>query len=267
MRLPGFFPVSSPGDPIISQRICVALIPIFVAGMFFSGVAHDLKGSSITHADSVPGIRPMGLFDLQLAAVARQSGVAADATPGSIATNRAWGFSGRMQSSVRWSYKARQRPSRFAWADLIAAEVYLGNLSSSFSHQTGQLWMAYKFEFGLGGRLRISDDQDLGINLVLLKFARDNVSGNISGSGITGRYRYQRAMLEAGLDARQDRALGVAIDLSRHIPLQYVFTGRYLLKSGRNIGVTLETLPGTFYQDSNQYTKTWSWKVFYGIYF
>ncbi len=155
----------------------------------------------------------------------------------------------------------------FTWGDIIAAEIFTGTLSTKLQHESGNLWVAYQFDFGLGGRLTINDHSEAGLNLILLKFSRDNVSGNISGSGIVGRYRYKRLLAEGGLIARHDRALGVIIDLRDRIAMQGTWTLRYLMKRGKNIGVTAESLPGIFHQDTFQYTRIWSVKIFYGIYF
>jgi hypothetical protein len=231
--------------------------------------AKDLPGDSTRKMnlnDSTSRIQPMGLFDLNAGANFRSAHMSNDISPGNSFINQASGFSGRMQSSIRWSYRAI-RPRKFMWGDILSGEVYIGKLSSSMPHQSGDVWVAYKFELGIGGRLTISKNSDVGLNLILLKFARDNVSGNFSGSGITGRYRYKRAMIEAGAEARQDRALGVLIDIQKKDPLQLTFTGRWLLKGRRNIGVNLETLPAMFSENGVDYSKTWSLRIFYGIYF
>jgi hypothetical protein len=247
----------------------IASIPVLKRSMLgmFLVLVYGVEARDLTRDDSLSRIKPMGLFDLNGGADFRSARVRNDIPFANEFTNLASGFSGRMQSSVRWSYRALTPGRKFEWGDILAGEVYIGKLSSVSPHQTGNLWLAYKFEFGLGGRLRINDHSEAGVNLILLKFSRDNVSGNFSGSGITGRYRYKRAMIEAGAEARQDRVLGVLIDIQKKIPLQYAFTGRYLLKRGRNIGLHLELLPATFAQDGMAYSKTWSLSLFYGIYF
>lgn len=211
---------------------------------------------------------PMGFFELNFGTTYRSAGMAGESQPSVIQTNYATGFSGRMQSSVLWNYRhTQQTKHRFTWGDIIAAEIFTGTLSTKLQHESGNLWVAYQFDFGLGGRLTINDHSEAGLNLILLKFSRDNVSGNISGSGIVGRYRYKRLLAEGGLIARHDRALGVIIDLRDRIAMQGTWTLRYLMKRGKNIGVTAESLPGIFHQDTFQYTRIWSVKIFYGIYF
>jgi hypothetical protein len=221
------------------------------------------KGDSLSYL-----FKPMGLFDLMAGTDFRTAGRANENLPSSIQTNYAAGFSARMQSSVLWSYRSTQKKrKRFTWGDILAGEVFAGKLSTTLQHESGNVWTAYQFEFGFGGRLTINEQSELGLNLILLKFSRDNVSGNISGSGILGRYRYKRIMLDAGAEARQERAFGVVIDVRDKIPLQGLWSVRYLMPSGRNLGIKAETLSGIYHQDGYQYSKMWSVKIFYGIYF
>jgi hypothetical protein len=221
------------------------------------------KGDSIS-----PLVKPMGLFDLMAGADFRSAGRANENLPFSIQTNYATGFSAHLQSSILWSYRSLQNKNkRFVWGDILAGEVFAGKLSTTLPHESGSVWTAYQFEFGFGGRLTINEQSELGLNLILLKFSRDNVSGNISGSGILGRYRYKRIMLEAGTEARQERAFGVVIDVRDKIPLQGLWSVRYLMPSGKNLGIRAETLSGIYHQDGYQYSKVWSVKIFYGIYF
>jgi hypothetical protein len=216
--------------------------------------------------DSLTPFRPMGLSDFTLGVNERMAHVQ-DSVPGNKFVNSAFGVSARMQSSILWSYKSPDNTRRFMWGDILAAEVFAGQLTTGFSHQTKGIWVAYSFEFGFGGRFKINNNSEAGLNVILLKFSKDNVSGNVSGSGITARYRVRRILAEAGAEARHDRVLGIATDLSRKIPLQTNLTARYLLKKGRNIGINLSTLQSNYLQDGISYSRTWSLKIFYGIYF
>jgi hypothetical protein len=230
-----------------------------------AGFSTDSTGRKVQQ-DSMSFHRlPMGLFDLNLGLNYRSALVLGAQNAESL--HRAAGVSGRMQTSILWSLRGSERTHRFTWGDIIGAELFAGTLSTTFSHQTGKLWVAYKFEFGVGGTLRLSDQSEAGLNLIILKFSRDNVSGNISGSGITGRYRYKAIMIEAGAEARHERVAGIFTSLHKNIPLQLNLTGRILMKGGKNAGLTCESLQGVYHQDDFQYSRIWSLKIFYGIYF
>jgi hypothetical protein len=150
---------------------------------------------------------------------------------------------------------------------VLSAELFAGTLSTAMPHESGNSWVAYRFDFGFSGRLTLGAKTEIGLNLILLTFSRDNISGNISGSGISGRLRHHRILGEAGLLARHDRAAGVFTDLRGNIPMQGTFAVRYLFPKGRNVGISSDVLFGTFHQDAYRYPQIWSLKLVYGIYF
>jgi hypothetical protein len=238
-----------------------------MAGIATGTMGKASEDSTILRDAGVPldSIRPLGLFDLQAGATWRSTQMKSTIPGDGWRVNRAGGISVRMQSSILWSVRARNKA--FTWGDILGAELFAGTLSTHLPHESGNAWIAYQFDFGFGGRLRLGRNSEAGVNVLLLKFSRDNVTGNISGSGVTGRYRYKRLLAEAGLVARHERALGVLTDIRDKISVQQAWTLRYLFRSGRNLGVTAETLSGHYHQDEFLYSKIWSVKIFYGIYF
>jgi hypothetical protein len=188
-------------------------------------------------------------------------------------SSTAAGITGRLQSSFIRNYLLAHKNSRFSAGDVLAAEMSLGGLSANSPTEDSGIWLAYRFEFGFGAVYKISKNQEIGITLTLLRFSRDRVSQNISGSSLSVRYRYSSIVAEAGLESRRERIAGWLFPLmgSTTVPLQYQFTMRYLLSRLRNTGIRTEWLSGInhglFTPENTHFTSVWSVHVFYGIYF
>lgn len=182
-----------------------------------------------------------------------------------------YGFSAQLQSSFVAQYLA-PRQGRFQVGDLLNGEVGAGFFSTDNRDIAMPLATYYRFDFGLGTIFRVNKNNDLGLNLILLKFARDRVSPNISGSLLQLRYRYKRLVLEAGIEARRDRIFGwlQALQPNIKIPMQYHAHISFLQANSRISGIRLEYLS----DKNNEYLQNnmnpmfyFTLKVYHGLYF
>jgi hypothetical protein len=228
-----------------------------------------LTVDSLPAHDSLSGGR-MGFFDLNIGPDYRQAHGIYDNTTTAVhypyhAT--AVGWTGRMQSSFLGNFILSDRKGKLKIGDVLAAEASLGGLTTGNPNEKSGIWLAYRVEFGGALIWHANKNNDAGITFTLLKFSRDKVSPNVSGSGITFRYRYRKFQAEAALEVRRERIAGY---LMPHVPLQFAGTLRYLLNKRNNLGVRFESLSGnrnTLFTDNLQVQRIWSLKLFYGIYF
>jgi len=184
-----------------------------------------------------------------------------------------WGVSARMQNSFVANYIYNPaKKYRIKIGDFMAAELGTGFVTGQGYGQESALLLAYRFDFGAMGVIRINDKNELGLTITALQFARDRISPNISGSNILVRYRYCRFVLQGGLEGRRDRVFGWINSLSPSydIPMQYIAEVRYLFAPGKNIGARVEVLSdknSIYISDGVLYNQIISVRVFYGIYF
>jgi hypothetical protein len=240
--------------------------------MLQSGLATAQGNDSL----KVPSEFSMGFFDLNLGADLRNFKGAHVENPTASFINKAYFLTARMQSSFLHNYIFSNRLKRIRFGDVLAAELSPGIILEK-PDKNFIPGIAYRFEFGFGTIISINNKNDVGLTLTLLKFARDKVSPNISGSNILLRYRYGRLMAEGGIETRRDRIFGWLnyFNINNHLPVQYTFTTRCLLGSGKNIGFRFEymlaksgseTVPNYMYENVI-FKELWSLKLFYGIYF
>ena len=182
-----------------------------------------------------------------------------------------YGLSARMQSSFVANYLAPNQ-KRFQIGDLLAGEVATMVLHSNNPDLLSPIGVAYRFEFGLGTIFRISKNQDIGLNLIILKFARDRVSPNISGSFIQLRFRYKRLLVEGGIEARRDRIFGwlQALQPNFYMPMQSHINLTFLCNRNHLLGLRIEW----FGNEQSQYMQnninpkiSITARLYYGIYF
>ena len=154
--------------------------------------------------------------------------------------SNSYGIVARMQSSIIANYLTKQR--RFIIGDVLAGEVGSIFMETSNPDIKNNIGFTYRFEFGLGTIFRINKKQDIGLNLIILKFTRDRVSPNISGSFVALRYRYRSVLMNVGIEARRDRIFGwiQALQPNFYMPMQYNFEISWLCRMQRLIGLRLE---------------------------
>ena len=182
-----------------------------------------------------------------------------------------YGLSARMQSSFVANYLAPNQ-KRFQIGDLLAGEVATMGLHSNNPDLLSPIGVAYRFEFGLGTIFRINKHQDIGLNLIILKFARDRVSPNISGSFMQLRYRYKRLVVEGGIEARRDRIFGwlQALQPNFYMPIQSHIKLSLLCKRNHSLALRTEWFGNdqNLYLQNNMNTKrSITARLYYGIYF
>jgi hypothetical protein len=207
----------------------------------------------------------MGFYDFNFGIDARRADDYNISEPYNTKTNRALGFSEKLQSSFADRFSRHKK--KFLIGDILSAEMGAGVISSHYSKENSNLWTNYRFEFGLGTIYRINKNNDIGLNLMPLIFAHDDISQNFSGSDIIVRYRYKRYLFETGTEARRERILGWITYLQKDQPLQYIFSARYLIDGNKNTGIICEWLPGNLNAETDFFSNIWSIRLFYGIYF
>lgn len=238
------------------QRIIFAFSILFLTSNFLFGSDPEVANMSTNKIK-------LGFYEINVGVDGRYAQYSNINKEG-LKLNYAAGFSGRMQSSFAANFNQHKK---FMIADLLSAEVATGVINSSFSTATSSLWLSYRFEFGLGMIYRINKNNDVGLNFMLLRFAHDNISQNISGSSVMIRYRYSKIIFEAGVETRRDRIVGWLSDIQSNKPLQETFTCKYLLNERKNVGIRCEYFPSTFLVDNENFKNILSARFFYGIYF
>ncbi len=212
----------------------------------------------------------LGFFDLNVGLDLKNG---QGLTPESHYSRTGWGASARMQNSFVANYIYNPaKKYKLKVGDFMAAEVGTGFVTGQGYGQQYALLLAYRFDFGIMGVMRLNDHNELGLTITALQFGRDRISPNISGSNILVRYRYRRLAAQAGLEGRRDRMFGWLNSLSSsyYMPMQYIAELRYLFAAGKNIGARLEVLSdkkSIYYSDNVLYNKIISVRIFYGIYF
>lgn len=182
-----------------------------------------------------------------------------------------YGFSAQLQSSFVAQYLA-PRQGKLQIGDILNGEVGAGYFSTDNRDITIPLATYYRFDFGLGTILKLNKNNEIGVNLILLKFARDRVSPNISGSLLQLRYRYKRLVIEAGIEARRDRIFGwlQAVQPYFPIPIQYHAHLSLLQANNRTSGIKLECLSdknNAYLQNNMNPMFYFTLRVYHGIYF
>jgi hypothetical protein len=210
----------------------------------------------------------MGFFDINVGfnySHARGEAISSS----SSFNNNGQGLSVRMQSSFIGNYLADPN-KRIRVGDLLAGELAVGRVYQGAA-SSSDVWLAYNFEFGFAAIATLSNKSDIGLTLNLLKFVRDRISPNVSGSNILLRFRYNKIMAEGGIESRRDRMFGwlTTITTNSQFPLQYTFTGRYLLDKNKNLGARFEIASTTkdYILGQLNYRDWWTLRLFYGLYF
>lgn len=180
--------------------------------------------------------------------------------------NQAVGISGRYQTSVVANLLHKGKNKRFEIADMIAGEMAFGFFKSEDAANKEPLWFNFRFDLGLGILFRINQNQDIGLNWVMMRFANDDLSTYISGSEIQARYRYKKCSIELGTSNRNVRVGGFSETYLKKRGEGNVtsFGFRYLINEKRNLGVRLET----FNLGEEEFIdRLINCRIFYGYYF
>lgn len=162
------------------------------------------------------------------------------ATPSYYSTTTQ-GLSFRYQSSVILQALTKYPGKRFKIGDLLSGEMAGGVMQSNDPVQKIPFWFAYRFEMGMVMQYRFSQKVELGMNLILLRFARDYVTQNVSGSALDLRLRVHHLIFEGGIDNRVLRIFGYVANANDEANMRHLGF-RYLLSPDRNIGARLEWL-------------------------
>lgn len=185
-----------------------------------------------------------------------------------------WGVSARMQNSFVANYIYNPaKKYRIRIGDFMAAELGTGLATGQgYGSYHTALLLEYSFEFGIMGIMRLNDNNELGVTITALQFARDHITPNISGSNLLLRYRFRRLVAQAGIEGRRDRVVGwlTTFSADNNIPTQYIGELRYLLSSTKNIGIRTELLANKnsrYIADGILLQTALSIRIFYGIYF
>jgi hypothetical protein len=210
-----------------------------------------------------PSNYKMGFYDMNLGIDFRYSQYNSSSNS-TVKNNIAGGISERLQSSFLGHLK---KDKKFVIGDLLSAELAQGMISSNYSNAHSSLWLSYRFQFGVGMIYRFNTMNDLGLNIMLLEFARDDVSPNISGSNILLRYRHSKCIFETGLAARRGRVFGWITAIPENNPMQLMTNFRYLINEKKNIGIRAEWFPYKLTEGTEYFNNITSIRFFYGIYF
>lgn len=222
-----------------------------------------LLGSNFLFAQKEKNIL-MTFYDLNVGADLHTANYSNNSSTDFSKLNFATGISGRMQSSFAANFNHN---NKFIIADVLSAEAGIGGISSYFSSSNSSLWLNYRFEFGLGMIYRINKKNDIGLNLLPLLFAHDNISQNISGSCAMLRYRYSKIMIEGGVETRRDQIVAWFTNIIANKPLQISLGGRFLFDENKNFGIRCEWLPSIVPTGTENFDHILSVRIFYGIYF
>jgi len=156
-------------------------------------------------------------------------------------------------------------------ADVLTGELGFGWAQSNYQPVKGGFFPTYDFSLGFGGIYRINQNNDIGLNFGMLRFARSLQSKNFSGCNVYLRYRYGKIFVDLGLESWYEfYYTWIYILNSRHNPLQLTAALRYAFNEKQLVGVRLEN--NSIYDAKphlTQYGKEqyWNIRIFYGIYF
>lgn len=152
------------------------------------------------------------------------------------------GISLRYQSSILLGYCLKKPDKRFKVGDILSSEISVGYMQSNDPVQKLPVWFAYRFEMGAAFLYSFNQSTEVGLNLILLRFSRDFVTQNMSGSAIEVRARWKRMVVEAGVDSRQLRILGPPVPYfnQEEENNMHHLGFRYFLNGEKNLGFRVE---------------------------
>jgi hypothetical protein len=235
-------------------------------------------GSALAQNDSIiiKKYPRMGFSDLNIGEYSSiysgsQNSAFSDTAKTSYTNINTAGISLRFQASVLDFYWKREH-KKFEFADILSSEFMAGVEYTTTPTKKVSPWYGYRFEAGIGSKYKINRNNELGLNIILLKVGTDNQSTYFIGSNIMLRYRYKRLLAEMAMETRKDRFLGFfwAFQSWYYNPLQFSCQVRYLLDHKRNIGVRVEYYSSQLTRHINEVPlleNEWTLRIFYGIYF
>ena len=179
--------------------------------------------------------------------------------------NQAGGVSFRYQTSVVANYLHRNKKKRFQLVDIVGGELAGGLFSSTDPRMQTPGWFSFRFDLGMGSMYHINDNNQIGLNWILMRFANDFISDYIGGSELQLRYRYKRIALELGTINRKVRVGGV---WKSHFEggegSMYSIGLRYLQTDKHNLGIRIELFNvKELHADDGIATV----RLYYGIYY
>lgn len=182
-----------------------------------------------------------------------------------------YGFSLQYQTSFLGNYLLKNN-KKIKLGDLLSSSLGLGIYNSKHPEIDIPLATYYNFEFGFGAIWSIHKQHEIGLNLMILKFARDRVSPNRSGSMMMLRYRYSKYTLSVGVEARRDRIFGwlQVFQTALLVPLQYHFQLEYAMLKTKKVGLRIEVLKDaqtTYFQNNIIPQFNINSQLYYGVSF
>lgn len=180
--------------------------------------------------------------------------------------NQAIGLSGRYQTSVVANYVNKGKVKRFQIVDIVGGELAGGAFKSENKDKKEPLWFAFRFDLGLGMLYQVNENQQLGLNWFMMRFANDFISDYIGGSEMQLRYRYKRLGVEVGTINRNVRVGGVFENYVKDTKDENMYSLgiRYLITEKRNLGIRVENFN---WQAEGAKDQILNIRLYYGLYY
>lgn len=135
-----------------------------------------------------------------------------------------------LSTSFILGYFLPQQQHKVKIGDYFSGSLGTGVIHSAPGSKT-DWWTFYRFQIGAQASYDIAGRSRLGLRLVLLDFAHNQLMQNISGSSVSLSYRQNRMELAAGVNALHQRLFGwtqVAGNLNTQAHLYSLQAGFYL---------------------------------------
>jgi hypothetical protein len=180
--------------------------------------------------------------------------------------NQSIGISGRYQTSVVANYINKGKDKRFQIVDIVSGELVGGFFKSDSPYKKEPLWFAFRFDLGMGFMYRINENQQLGLNWYMMRFANDFISNYIGGSELRLRYRYNKISVEVGTINRNVRVGGVWENYVKDTKDENMYSlgFRYLVNEKRNVGLRIENFN---WQAEGAKDQILTIRLYYGLYY
>lgn len=180
--------------------------------------------------------------------------------------NQAFGISGRFQTSVVANYINKGKDKRFQIVDIVGGELTGGFFKSDSPFKKKPFWFAFRFDLGMGFIYRINENQQIGLNWYMMRFANDFISNYIGGSELQLRYRFRKISVEVGTINRNVRVGGVWENYVKDTKDENMYSLgiRYLVNVKRNLGVRIENFN---WQSEGAKDQILNIRLYYGLYF
>ena len=180
--------------------------------------------------------------------------------------NQAFGVSAKYQTSLVANYINKGKDKRFQIVDIVGCELTGGFFKSDSPFKKEPFWFAFRFDLGMGFMYRINENQQLGLNWYMMRFANDFISDYLSGSELQLRYRYRKISLELGTINRNVRVGGVFENYIKDTKDENMYSLgiRYLINEKRNVGLRMENFN---WQAEGAKDQIMNIRLYYGLYY